>query len=121
MRSNSELVATNVLSSGTSTSNVMLSEQWIRASFQVVCGSGSLTGTFVVQASNDLAVGAPPNQFVPTNWFTLGTQSVICSLTSVANVMIPYFETCYHYHRVQFTPATSAQGWYSIRVESKNL
>lgn len=121
MRSNNELVASNVLSSGTSFSNSLLSEQWIRASFQIVCGSGSFAGTFFVQVSNDIAVGVPPNQFVPTNWFTLGTQSVIASLSSSANTMIPYFETCYKYHRVQFVPSTGAQGLYTIRVESRNL
>ncbi len=129
MRPNNELVANNVLSSGTSYSNVCLSEMWIRASFQVVCGSGTLTGTFTVQGSNDLAVGTPPNQFTPTNWNTVGsgaTQSVItCSMsfstTTPACAFIPYFETCYHWHRVQFVPATGAQGWYSIRVETRNL
>lgn len=123
MRSNNELVATNVLSSGTSYSNVMLSEQWIRSSFQMSCGSGSINGTFTVQVSNDFPVGTPPYQFSPANWNSIGTASVTCSLTGAAGicVIIPYFETCYKWHRVQFVPTTSAQGWYNIRVETRNL
>lgn len=124
MRPNNELVASNVTSSGTSYSNSMMSECWIRASFQIVCGSGSFTGTFTVQGSNDLPVGVQPNQFVPTNWNNVGSgasQSFItCSISAGTSVMIPYFETCYRYHRVQFVPLTSALGLYSTRVESKN-
>ena len=118
MRPSNELVASNVLSSGTSYSNVMLSECWIRSSFQMDCGSGTMAGTFTVQASNDIATGTPPNQFSPANWFTVGTNSVACSMTVAGQVMIPYFETCYQYHRVQFVPATGAQGWYNIRVKT---
>lgn len=129
MRPNNELVAVNVLSSGTSTSNVMWSQCWIRASFQVTCGSGTMTGTFTVQGSNDIAQGVPPNQFTPTNWNTIGsgaTQAVItcsftASVTTPACALIPFFDTCYQYHRVQFVPASGAQGWYNIRVETRNL
>lgn len=119
MRASNELIAVNVLSSATTFSNICLSEQWVRASFQVVCGSGSLAGTFSVQASNDIAVGVPPNQFSPTNWATLGTQSCVASLSAANNVIIPYFETCYQYHRIQFIPLTGAQGWYNIRVKTE--
>ena len=124
MRTNNELIASNTLSSGTSYSNVCLSDAWIRASFQVTCGSGSLTGTFAVQVSNDLPVGTPPNQFSPTNWTTIGSANlyqVVSSMTVNSVALIPWFDTCYHWHRVQFVPATGAQGWYNIRVETRNL
>lgn len=128
MRSSNELIASNVTSSGTSNSNVCLSEQWIRASFQVSCGSGSLTGVFTVQGSNDVAVGVPPNQFLPTNWNTLG--SVTCSISVGSSVWIPfngpqgtinYFETCAKYHRVQFVSNNLPNGWYTIRTEIRAL
>lgn len=122
MRTNNELVANNVLSSGTSFSNVMLSEQWIRTSFQITCGSGSLVGTFTVQGSNDKPVGTPPNQFSPTNWNNIGSsQQVVCSFSVGTCALIPYFDTCYHWHRIQFVAGNLPNGWFSIRVESRNL
>lgn len=122
MRSSNELIANNILSSGTSYSNVCWSNQWVRASFQITCGSGSLVGTFTVQGSNDIAVGTPGSQFSPTNWNSLGSvASVVSSMAMGSCLMIPSFDTCYQYHRVQFVPANLPNGWYSIRVESKGL
>lgn len=109
-----------------SSSQVMLSECWVRASFQIDCLNGSLNGTFVVQASNDIAVGAPPNQFTPSNWNTIGsggTATIIASVSATistsspsSSVIIPYFETCYQYHRLVYSPGNlGAVGSFSVR------
>jgi hypothetical protein len=113
-----------------SNSQCLLSDCWIRSSFQIVCLNGSLNGVFTVQGSNDLAQGLPPNQFTPTNWNTLG--SVTCSISSGVSSWIPfngpqgtinYFETCARYHRVIFVAGNSGNtvGSFSIRTESKGL
>jgi hypothetical protein len=120
----------NSTGSASANSLAVLSEQWIRASFQVDCNVGALNGTFTVQGSNDIAVGANPNQFNPTFWNTLG--SVTCSMASGTSVWIPfngpqgtinYFETCAKYHRIQFTAGNSGNtaGSFSVRAEIRAL
>ena len=125
MRSNNEQIFPlgNSTGSGSSFSNSLLSEQWIRASFQIDCTVGALNGTFSVQVSNDLAQGVSPNQFTPTYWNTIGTQSVTCSISAGSSAIIPYFETCYKYHRLQFVAGNSGNtaGSFSARVETRNL
>lgn len=119
MRANNELIYTGNSTIG-SNSNACLSDGWIRASFQADCTSGVLAGTFSVQVSNDLAIGQFPNQFTPTFWNTVSSSQTIASVTVGQSVLIPYFETCYRYHRVNFVSA-GATGSFSVRVESKNF
>lgn len=130
MRSSNELIYNGGNSTTSSNSNCLLSEQWIRASFQIDCTAGALNGTFTVQGSNDIATGLPPNQFTPTYWNTVG--SVTCSISNTASVWIPfngpqgtinYFETCAKYHRVQFVAGNSGNtaGSFSIRTEIRGL
>lgn len=129
MRSSNELVYIGN-STISSNSNSLLSEQWIRGSFQVDCTAGSLNGVLTVQGSNDIAIGFNPNQFAPTNWNTLG--SVTCSITSASSAWIPfngpqgtinYFETCARYHRVNFVAGNSGNtvGSFSVRAEIRSL
>lgn len=123
MRSNNELVFLGS-ASVSSNSQCMLSEQWIRASFQVDCLSGALNGSFVVQVSNDKATGVPPEQFTPTFWNTIGsTQQVAASISANSSVLIPFFETCYKYHRIVFTAGNGGNtvGSISIRAETRAL
>jgi len=104
----------------------MWAQQWIRASFQMSVSSGSLVGVFTIQGSNDQAVGLPPAQFSPTNWNNIGSgsnYSVVASISAGSSVLIPYFETCYQYHRVLFTAGNGGNtlGLYNIRAESRAL
>lgn len=134
MRPNNENIGSTTTIASASYSNSCLSDGWVRASFQMSISSGSINGVFTVQGSNDLASGAPPNQFNPTNWNNLG--SVSCSASAGFCTWIPYngpqgtinyFETCARYHRVQFTATVgtanlaAATGVYNIRVENKAL
>jgi len=124
LRSSNELIFPAGSSIASSSSNSLLSEQWIRVSFQIDCLNGSLNGIFTVQGSNDLAVGTPPNQFIPTYWNNIGSsQSVTCSFTAGQSGLIPYFETCYKYHRILFNAGNSGNtaGSFSVRAEVRAL
>lgn len=134
MRPSNELIFSQTVTASATYSNNCLSESWVRASFQAVISSGSLNGTFWLQQSNDLAQGSPPNQFVPTNWNSIG--SVSCSASSGTALFIPwnspqglvnYFETCARYHRVQFAATVgsgnlaAASGLLNIRAETRGF
>lgn len=120
-------------SSVSSNSQCQLSECWVRASFQLSCLSGAVSGTFIVQGSNDIAVGIPSNQFTPTNWNTIGsggTATIIASISATistssptTSVIVPAFETCYQYHRIVYTPTNGGNtvGSFSIRAKTINF
>lgn len=123
VRANNELIYFGS-STVSSNSQCQLSDGWIRTSFQVNCVNGDLNGTFTVQGSNDLATGRPANQFTPTYWNNIGsTQSVVCSFSAGTSALIPWFDTCYRYHRVVYVRGNGGNtvGSFSLRVESKNL
>ncbi len=109
-----------------SISMAMWTSTTFRATLQVTVSSGSLNGTFALQASNDLAIGAPASQFLPTNWNTIGgSTSLICSTTVQGNssFMLGPIETNFEYLRVNFTAGNSgaANGLYSLRIKGFNL
>jgi len=119
-------IAINFPSQTSSATGVIWSQKIVRASFQVVVGSGSLTGTFNLQASNDFAEGngAFPNQFIPTNWSTVGTTSVICSSTGAnATFLLSSTEMSYEYLRLQYVAGNSGNtpGLYTVRIKSQGL
>lgn len=122
MRSSNELVYTAGNSIASSSSNSLLSEQWVRTSFQIACTAGGINGTFSVQGSNDIAVGVPPNQFIPTNWNNIGSsQSVVCSFSVGTCALIPWFDTCYKYHRLIYAAVGGTAGSFSARAEVRAL
>jgi hypothetical protein len=123
MRVNNALVA-NGFSVGT-TSGFLSSAFWIqdviRASFQFTVSSGSVNGAFIIQASNDQAFGANPNQFQPTNWNSLGSVTVVCSNTTQGQgtFLIQAVDLGYEYGRVSFTPGNNgaAPGLVNVRMK----
>lgn len=122
MRPNNSLVVSN-LSTGTASfvSSAFWIQDVVRASFQVTLASGSFTGAFTIQASNDQPVGKFPNQYEPTNWNTLGSVTVVCSSGAATGTtfLIQGVETCYEYGRVQYTAANGgvAQGSANVRMK----
>lgn len=118
------LIANGFPSQTSSTSGVIWANDIVRISALVTVGSGSLSGTFQLQASNDQAVGAFPNQFLPTNWVSLGSTSQVVASNTVQGsgvFLIPAVEVSYEYLRVQYTSTSSGgsgAGLYSIRTKS---
>lgn len=78
-----------------------------------------------LQGSNDKAVGAPPNQFVPTNWYNIGTTLTVAgAATQVIPTAAPcYYEACAQYFRLVYTDTSggTATGTLQARMESKGL
>ncbi len=121
MRPNNSLVVNN-LSVGTASfvSSAFWIQDVVRGSFQVTLSSGSFNGAFVIQASNDQAIGKFPNQFEPTNWNTLNSVTVVASTTAAGqSFIIQSTELCYEYGRVLFTAANggAAQGTVNVRMK----
>ena len=125
MKPVNDLVINAFPSQTSSTSAALWANSILRASFQVSISSGSLTGTFNVQASNDQAIGAPAIQFLPTNWNTITSVTVVCSNTTqgAGSFYIQYFETSYEYLRLSYTAGNggNTNGVYSVRMVSKGL
>lgn len=111
MRPSTSTVLRTSISSASSVYNSTTVYGWdiVRCSYQATVGSGSLSGTFKLQASNDLPVGLPPNQFTPTNWNDIASSSVVVasSTASIRSFITPIQEVCYSYYRVVFTDASS--------------
>lgn len=114
----------------TGTASFVSSAFWlwstVKISGQAVVSSGSFVGTFAFQFSNDLPVGAPPSQFQPTNWNSIGstTQVTNCSTSATAkSFLIPQFETSYSYARVVYTDlsAAAAIGTFNFTVKTLAL
>lgn len=121
MRSANTLVANN-LSVGTASfvSSAFWMQDVVRGSFQVTVASGSCNGAFVIQSSNDQAVGKPPTQFEPTNWNTLNSVTVVCSTTAAGqSFLIQPNEFCSEYGRVQFTAANGGAALGTVNVRFK--
>lgn len=116
MRPNNNPVLTNVSASGTISSNAQWSDMIIRFSFQAVV-TGSASGTIIAQASNDFFVGAPPNQFKPTNWSNIGSSVTV---TNTGVYIIPEIESSYEYIRLTYTDTSggTATGSISARMKS---
>lgn len=121
-----DVIATNGPAQTSSASMAMWTQTMFRATLQVTVSSGTLNGTFALQASNDLATGTPPSQFLPTNWNTVGgSTSLICSTTAAgaSSFMLGPIETNFEYIRVNFTTGNTgaANGIYSVRIKGFNL
>ncbi len=100
MRPNTNPVFTALTAANSQASNAQWATDIVRASFQaVVTGSGA-AGSFQAQASNDKAFGAPPNQFVPTNWSNLGSSVAVAA---AGIFFIPAIECSYEYLRLIYT------------------
>lgn len=105
-----------------SSSTVQWSQKIVRASFQVSVSSGSLSGTFTLQASNDQAVGQFPGQYIPTNWTTVGTSTTIVASSTGVNstfYILPV-ECCFEYLRLTYA-SSGANGVYSVRMKSEGF
>ncbi len=126
MRPVNDLVISSYPSQTNSVSMQIWANSILRASFQVNVSSGSLNGTFNVQASNDQCVGAMNAvNFQPTNWNTITSVTVVCSNTvlGAGSFLISYFEISYEYLRVNYTAGSGgfALGLYNVRMVSKGL
>lgn len=126
MRAFNDQVALNYPSSSSTAQLYIWASTLVRASVQVSVSSGSLNGTFSLQASNDQAVGVPPSQFQPTNWLTVGgSTSVICSSTVLGSGNFGFgpFESSFEYIRLNFSPgnANAALGTYNLRLKGVNF
>lgn len=123
MRVSNSLIASGNPSQTSSVTMAVWTQNIVRESFQVVVSSGSLNGTFALQASNDVAVGQEPYVFVPTNWTTIGTTSVIASTTALlSSYILGPIEASYEYTRLIYTTSSGspALGLYNVRVKSLN-
>lgn len=123
--SNSLIISSGTAGTASVTSQAVWATDIIRACFQVVVSSGSMVGTFQLQASNDQSTGAPANQFVPTNWNVVGSASSVTgssTATSKAFLSVPV-ETCYEYLRVVYSDgsAAAAIGVFNVRLVAKGL
>lgn len=101
-------------------STIAWADKIVRASFQVST-TGTAAGSLQVQVSNDIAVGAYPNKFIPTNWGNLG--SALSVTTGPAVFFISETEMSYEYIRVVYTDSTSgaATGTITVRMKSMSL
>jgi hypothetical protein len=124
MRTNNSLVV-NQQSVGTGSfiSSAFWVSDVVRASFQVTIGSGACNGTFVIQGSNDQAVGAFPTLYQPTNWNTITSATVVCSASAGNSFLILQNEYAYEYLRVQFTAGNggAALGTANVRMKAFSI
>jgi hypothetical protein len=82
------------------TSQAIDASSYIAASIVAIAAGGTITGTLVVQASNDL--------LNPTNWVAIPSQTV--SVTGAGVFIIPKFDVSYQWLRIVYTKTTSAAG-----------
>lgn len=128
MRPSNSLISNNqTTTSGSFVSSIVYATNIIRASVQVTLSSGTVVGTFVLQASNDMA-NDKAVQFVPTNWNTIGSVTTVVASTTIVtgvnqSLLMPATEMGYNYLRVIYTGATGhpVTGRCSIRIEAKAL
>lgn len=120
MRAQNDLIIGTKTTSGSAVgiatnANIIGIPQWsngiVRASFQAVVTGSTATGTLQLQVSNDIPIGLPANQFVPTNWTNLGTSVAVAAagvffVPAIAS-NVGYIETCYEYMRVNWTDGSS--------------
>lgn len=123
MRAVNNLIGTGTAGTASFSTNPVWAMDLIRASFQILVSSGSCVGTFVIQASNDQAVGVPAAQFTPTNWVTVGsTASVVCSTTASSKVfLLPSTEFAYEYLRIRYTDGSGAAALGVVQIRMKGM
>ncbi len=82
------------------------SNQWVSASFQLFTGGSGDSGTFKLQASNDvtpIGYSANPANFQPTNWVDIPDQSE--SIASGASALLTISNSAYRWIRAVYTRA----------------
>lgn len=105
-------VASNV----NQTSSVVDLRQIFAFSVQAVAGTGSCSGTFQVQVSNDPVIG-PFQNFTFTNWVNLGTALTFSQSSVSSNQLVPYQNSSFVAMRVVFTDSSSGTNTALISVE----
>lgn len=121
MRPDNSVLSLNVSNSASFNSGVAWGWGIVRASVQVTVSSGSATGIVQLQSSNQKAIGATPNTFIPTFWNNIGSASVVASTSATVNsFLIPSTELCYEYLRVTWTDSSggTANGLMTINLKS---
>ena len=121
--SNSLVIGGGVVGTASFISSCVWAQDIVRCSYHITVSSGTCVGTFTIQGSNDIPVGANYHQFTPTNWTSIGSSStLVCSATaSIKTFMIPSFESCYEYQRVQFTALNGGAGLGTVDIRMKAL
>lgn len=105
MRANNNILLNAVSPASNQVSVAQWSDNIVRASFQLVA-TGTAAGTIQIQGSNDQAVGAPANQFQPTNWSNVGSAVTV---TGIGAYLVPEIEMSYEYLRLSYvSTATGA-------------
>lgn len=90
--------------------------QTLKISAQAVV-TGTVTGTLVIQASNDVPPGGAQNMgFIPTNWTSI--TGAIVAIAGANTYLIPQIDTCYMWLRVSYT-STSGTG--TLLVNTKTI
>lgn len=122
MRPSTSTVMTVTAASNSATSSTIFGWDIIRCSYQVI-GSGTFSGSFKLQGSNQQPVGGKPQlQFTPTAWNDLGSSSMITASTtaSIKNFITPIQEVCYSYYQIVYTDLSggTATGSFQIRFNS---
>ena len=121
MKPSNSLILGATTSSVSFVSSTVWSWDIVQCSFQAVVSSGSINGKFTLQASNEIPVGMPPNQFVPTNWFNVSSVSQVSgsSSSTVLTFGTPKDEVCFQYLRVTWVPTNGlSDGAFTVRFNA---
>jgi len=89
---------------GTKNGDTLDSQLWVSASFHLITGGSGDSGTFKLQASNDVsAAGYSPGATLPTiaNWVDLPNQSA--SITSGGAAILTITACAYRWVRAVYT------------------
>lgn len=78
--------------------------QWVSASFQAVFGDATATGTFKLQASNDVCPPQQSQNFTVVNWTDI--PSATASIASGASAILSLANTNYRWIRAVYTRAS---------------
>ena len=80
------------------------SNQWVSASFQFFSGGTADSGTFKLQASNDvtpIGYSANPANFQPTNWVDIPNQTA--NIAAGASALLTISNSTYRWIRAVYT------------------
>jgi hypothetical protein len=94
------------------------SNQLINASFQAVFGDSSAAGTFLIQASNDVAPlnysGSSSAQFVATNWTNI--PNATATITAGGSAIISLSEMSYRWLRAVYTHSSGGSSTVKVSM-----
>lgn len=123
--SNSSIIVNGAVGSANSlTINSVNVWAWdiVRCSTQIYISSGSAVGSVQLQGSNQRALGAPANQFIPTLWNNIGSGSGLSSISVTGSAgsvfMLQSMETSYEYLRCVYT---NSSGSLAVGVIQANM